>query len=52
MDDNENKLAVDAYDATHGKSTQKDTERPSGLTEAGNKPPPQDLPFKNLKSEG
>lgn len=32
------------YDDKHGRPTLADTERPTNLTEAGNKAPPQDLP--------
>jgi hypothetical protein len=41
------------YDRAHGTTKLTDTQRPSGLTEAGNKGPatPGGEPFKNLKSE-
>lgn len=40
------------YDREHGTATLKETEKPSGLTEAGNKGPatPAGEPFKGLKS--
>lgn len=42
---------TDAYDKTHGRTTLDDESKPSGLTEAGNKPPPADASFKITTSK-
>jgi hypothetical protein len=39
------------YDAKHGKTTDAETQRPSGLTEAKNKAAECCNPFKNLSKE-
>lgn len=36
----------DAYDDKHGRRTDAEEAKPSGLTEAGNAPPPSPMPFK------
>jgi hypothetical protein len=37
---------TEAYDKAHGRTTVADEQKSSKLTEAGNKPPPQDAAFR------
>lgn len=37
------------YDNAHGKRSLKDEQKPSGLSEGANKPPPQYSPIKGTK---
>lgn len=37
---------ADEYDAKHGHTSDEDAQRPSKLTETGNKPPPQAESFR------
>lgn len=39
-------IAIDAYDSQHGTPTIEDESKLAGLSEAGNKAPPQYTPFK------
>jgi len=36
----------EAYDRAHGTTSRAEVEKPTGLSEASNKAPPQDTPFK------
>jgi hypothetical protein len=47
----EPKDTSEEYDAKHGKTTDAEAQKPSGLTEASNKPPVQEVAFKNLSSK-
>jgi len=46
MSEAEGKDPIDTYDAQYGKPTLADTQKPSGLTEASNKPAEEAVPFK------
>jgi hypothetical protein len=39
------------YDSKHGTRSDAEEQRPSGLTEASNKPPVQEVAFKNLSTK-
>jgi hypothetical protein len=41
----------ESYDAKHGKRSDAEEQHPSGLTEASNKPPVQEVAFKNLSTK-
>jgi hypothetical protein len=41
----------DEYDRRQGRTTDKDEQKPSGLTEAGNKPSPHPVSFKTTTSK-